>query len=184
MAHKKKISRISLRLDEDFHSYLAAVADDLGVGQNALMNLLLRRAVGPFPVNDREFLSNRGGKPRTLVTLRIEADLDEVIRDQDVELNLLITDMLYFALPPFVVEARLYKEYLLTGRYKFLFKEWKTKHPNKTIEEFDNELRRLLAGQPSALAKLETPRPAPPIPTPAPNRWGWIVEPVDDKDVF
>jgi len=127
-------------------------------------------------------LSNLGGKPRTLVTLRINADLNKVIRDRGGHLSLLIGDMLYYALPPFVVEARLYKEYILTGRYKSLFKEWRNKCPNTTATEFDGELRRLLAGQPSALAEFETPRPAPSIPTPAPNRWSLVD--VDNTDVF
>jgi hypothetical protein len=174
--------RITLRLETEFRSFLGELADDLGVGLNDLMNLLLRRAIGPFQVINRGFQRRLGGKPRRLVTLRIDAKLDEVIRRQGGDLNLLITDMLYWALPSFVVECRVFKEYVLTGRYKTLFEKWQKQHPSSTVEEFDNELRRLLAGENSSLAGIETPRTAPPVPCPSPNRRVGVAE--LDVDAF
>jgi hypothetical protein len=169
MAGKNKYRRITLRLDLDFQTYLRKLAKDMGIGLNDLMNLLLRRASGNYQVVSRERGHYGGGKKRKLFSLRMDDDLNGLIQSLGREKNGLITEMLHFALPPLHLERRVYMEYVLTGRYKALFREWKKGRARATPNEFDAELRRLLAGEPSSLSGLETPSPASPIPHPAPN---------------
>src|SRR5262245_6231420 len=100
MAKKKRDARFVLRIEDDFHKYLVGMANDLGVGPNALMNLLLRRAVGRYQVTECWYTYNGKDKERTQVTLRIDEDLKEVILGLEGNVNPLICAMLYDALPP------------------------------------------------------------------------------------
>lgn len=177
MPNQKKQIRVSLRLESDFYGFLVGVADDLGIGINDLFNLLIRRSLGAFQVS-RHDMKQSNSSTRTLVSMQIHAELDDQLQLLGDNRNLLITHMLHHALPEFVVEARVYKEYVLTRRYEILYGEWHRLRPAASVREFDAELRKLLSGETSDLSEMESP--APPVPIPSPIRHRTSLPDVED----
>jgi hypothetical protein len=55
MARAKKSGRITLRIRPELHEQLAEIADDMWIDINGLLNLMIRRALGPLKIQAHLF---------------------------------------------------------------------------------------------------------------------------------
>jgi hypothetical protein len=150
--------RKPLRMNSHLHYRIMTAAKDLGIGANALMNLLLWRALGPEMVRrhllelgenppppvEHQLVENIPPKP---ASLRLARHLYEILEKRLRPVrnwNHLLCRMMEQSIGAFTHEVNFYRDTVASDDYVAQFVEWRKTHPRSSAEAFDNQIRRTL----------------------------------------
>lgn len=163
--------RVHLRMDVQLHHRVSKAADALGVGLNDLINLLVRRALGPMRVwstvlpreHDSETAVERRRRVRRqeTKTRRVFVYLSRQVQDcihlfySDRGESHLICGLVEMALPDVEAEVELYANFSCSDRYSDAYRRWRDAGLGTDAFVFDVELRKALAGRSSTVRILK-----------------------------